>query len=50
MFPKSQIQSAVVKFSLRSPEGDAPDAENPEVVALLARLAHAEDSTLAGER
>ena len=42
MFPKSQIQSAVVKFSLRSAESDAPDVEAPEVVALLARLAHSE--------
>lgn len=49
MFPKSQIQSAVVKFSLRSAEGEAPDAENPEVVALLARLAHGEAPTT-GER
>lgn len=45
MFPKSQIQSAVVKFSLRGADGEAPDAENPEVVALLARLARGEPST-----
>lgn len=44
MFPRSQIQSAVVKFSLRGAEATTPDAEAPEVVALLARLARGEQS------